>query len=75
MRAANFAERSKNWLTPANHNHLRITRILKSLRLLGLEPESAAFFRALAAIYPGQSAAANPAISATTFRFWQSAVT
>ena len=26
-----------NWCTEANHNHLRITRMLKSLRLLGLE--------------------------------------
>ena len=24
--AAHFAERAKNWLTPANHNHLRRTR-------------------------------------------------
>jgi hypothetical protein len=34
-RAPNFAERAENWLTPSNHNHLRITRILKSLKLLG----------------------------------------
>ncbi len=75
VRAINFAERSRSWLTPANHNHLRITRILKSLRLLGLEPEAAAFFRALAEIYREESAAAHPAISAATFRFWQSAAT
>lgn len=70
VRAANFPERSRNWLTPANHNHLRLTRMLKSLRLLGLEAESAALFGALEDIY---RAGAHDAISATTFRFWQSA--
>ncbi|HKT46112.1 MAG TPA: opioid growth factor receptor-related protein [Candidatus Acidoferrales bacterium] len=73
VRAGNFKERSRNWLTPGNHNHLRLTRILKSLRLLGLEAESAALFRALESIYRDDSAGASPAISATTFRFWQSA--
>src|SRR5947208_7865434 len=33
-RGANFEERAGNWLSPWNHNHLRITRILKSLRIL-----------------------------------------
>lgn len=42
-RAVSFAERSGNWITTSNHNHLRITRILKSLRLLGLEAEAVAF--------------------------------
>ena len=32
-----FEERSKVWLVVKNHNHLRLTRIIKSLRLLGLE--------------------------------------
>ena len=35
VRAKTFAERSRNWLTPQNHNFLRLTRILKSLSLLG----------------------------------------
>jgi len=48
LRAPFFAERAKNWVTPGNHNHLRITRVLKSLRLLGLEPETAGFFECLA---------------------------
>jgi hypothetical protein len=68
-RAPNFEERAQNWLMPGNHNHLRITRILKSLRLLGLEADADAFFEALAGLYrerPG-------AISSETFRFWQTA--
>jgi len=28
-------DRAKNWLRPQNHNFLRLTRILKSLTLLG----------------------------------------
>ena len=32
-----FEERSKVWLVVKNHNHLRLTRIIKSMRLLGLE--------------------------------------
>lgn len=67
-RAANFPERSQNWLRPGNHNHLRITRILRCLRLSGLEQESAAFFVCLRAIYEEL-----PGISAETFRFWTGA--
>ncbi len=68
-RSANFAARSANWLSPNNHNHLRITRILRALRLLGLEAHSQAFFGALTAVYKE-----NPSrITATTYDFWQRA--
>jgi len=66
-RAADF--RSKAWLTPGNHNHLRITRVLKSLRILGLEQDARAFFDCLAEIY----ASHRQAISPETFRYWQAA--
>jgi len=68
-RSGNFAVRSQEWLSPMNHNHLRLTRILRSLRLLGLEAESAALFRALAAIhqeFPGR-------ITERTFDYWKEA--
>jgi len=68
-RAPNFAARAQNWLWPMNHNHLRLTRILRSLRLLGLEAESAALFRALEAIhhdFPNR-------ITGRTFDFWRDA--
>lgn len=68
-RADNFRERTKNWLWPGNHNHLRITRILQSTQLLGLEAESVALFRALNAIYreyPNR-------ISSRTHAFWSNA--
>lgn len=35
-----FDVRSKIWLTKNNHNYLRLTRILKSLKLLGLKKYS-----------------------------------
>ena len=67
--AENFAVRSSNWLTPGNHNHLRLTRILRSLRLLGLEPEAQALFRVLSQLYeshPGR-------ITFKTYEFWKNA--
>jgi hypothetical protein len=38
-----------NWWCWMDHNHLRITRIIRSLRILGLEPEAETFFEALKA--------------------------
>ncbi|CAJ2509582.1 Uu.00g146080.m01.CDS01 [Anthostomella pinea] len=35
------------WVRRMDHNHLRITRIIRSLRVLGLEEEAKAFFEAL----------------------------
>jgi Opioid growth factor receptor (OGFr) conserved region len=68
-RAPTFAARAQNWLTPMNHNHLRLTRILRSTLLLGLEAESKALFHALNAVYrefPDR-------IPARTHAFWSSA--
>lgn len=72
-RAPDFETRSENWLSAGNHNHLRITRIIKCLHLLGLEPEALAFFGCLADIYAVEGRKPKPAISARTFRFWRSA--
>jgi len=36
-----------NWIRNTNHNHLRMTRVIRSLRVLGLEEEAVAFTRAL----------------------------
>lgn len=70
--AASYALRSRNWLTPYNHNHLRLTRLLRSLHLLGLEQESAALFAALETIYRKQSRSLQ-CISPETFHYWQRA--
>jgi hypothetical protein len=39
-RAPNFAAKAAGWLSPGDHNHLRITRILRCLTVLGLETET-----------------------------------
>ncbi len=69
----NFASRSATWLTTGNHNHLRITRMIKSLKTLGLGNEADALFACLRVIYQRQSARSTSPISARTFQFWQDA--
>jgi hypothetical protein len=68
-RARDFAAQGGGWLRPGDHNHLRLTRILASLRLLGLEDHSRALYQCLVAI-----ARDHPhAVSATTLGYWQRA--
>lgn len=73
-RASSFAVQSKTWLSASNHNHLRITRILRSMRTLGLETEVKALFDCLTDIYLEESTQDFPGISEETFRFWHAAV-
>jgi hypothetical protein len=74
VRAASYSERSRNWLWQGNHNHLRITRILKCLAALGLEAEARAFLACLTEIYEAEERKARPSISEETYRFWSTAV-
>ncbi len=64
-----FAQRS-HWVTPGNHNHLRLTRILTSAHTLGLETEARALLECLLAIGSSQ----RHAISETTIRYWKAAL-
>lgn len=68
-RAHNYEDRRANWLRPSNHNFLRITRILKSLSLMGLDPLAAAFFIRLRKIHAEES----ETIGSRTLEFWRSA--
>ncbi|KAH6713616.1 opioid growth factor receptor conserved region-domain-containing protein [Leptodontidium sp. MPI-SDFR-AT-0119] len=43
----NYDNHSDNWDVRFDHNHLRITRIIRCLRVLGLENEAQAFYAAL----------------------------
>ena len=43
----NFQNKKRNWCVLNNHNHLRITRILKSLKLFELDRYADAFYQAL----------------------------
>lgn len=72
-RSGDFAVRAARWLTPGNHNHLRITRILRSTYLLGLEAESGAFFQALREVYEEDQKKGRERISETTWEYWQRA--
>jgi hypothetical protein len=71
--AANFQQRAKIWMRPRNHNHLRITRILKSLSALGLVIEAREFERSLEQLYRDDPTM-REAVSQTTLHFWRSAV-
>jgi len=67
-----FASRARTWLHPGNHNHLRLTRIMQSLEVLGLRPDAAALQRCLL-----EDVAAGPGrdrISSTTLAFWRHAL-
>ena len=55
----------RNWVVGSDHNHLRITRILRSLRVLGLEREAEAFFVALRRVFEESGK-----IGSTSMMFW-----
>lgn len=68
--AEDFEAKARNWLTPYNHNFLRLTRILICLKTLGLPQWADALFHQLQAIYHTHQAI----IGAETFRYWSEAV-
>ena len=70
VRAPSFAERARNWLTPHNHNFLRLTRMLKSLALLGAGDRATQLLDCLEDIYREQPGV----VGSTTFGYWQTAV-
>jgi len=62
-------ERRSGVFTSPNHNWLRITRVLTSLRLLGLEADGQAFFACLQDLVKnGQARVSND-----TMAYWQNA--
>src|ERR1017187_3401283 len=73
-RAPNFATKATVWLSPGNHNHLRITRILRCLTVLGLETEAKALLSCLSEIYEEEQNKPMPAISDETMMYWRKAV-
>lgn len=68
--ARTWDSRSSEWVTLGNHNFLRITRILKSLSLLGLDYKAEVFLEFLEGLYK-----LHPdIITETTMNFWREAV-
>ncbi len=59
------------WLTPGNHNMLRLSRILRSLHLLGLQEEAVELLEELEALYEGGAATV---IGPVTLGYWRRAV-
>jgi len=60
----------KRWVTPQNHNFLRLTRILKSSMLMGAEPQARFLFRKLNDLYKTH----HEIITSKTVDFWKDAV-
>jgi hypothetical protein len=60
-----FDDVSRRWVRRFDHNHLRITRILRSMRVLGLALEAEALWRALDEVCDE-----NRAISKKSWTFW-----
>lgn len=46
-RGRHFTDRSHTWARHFDHNHLRMTRIIRSIRILGLEHEARLFYETL----------------------------
>src|SRR5262249_62364056 len=69
VRAPNYGERAFEWLTPHNHNFLRLTRVLTSLRELGLPEWSRALLRCLEGI-----TAEQPTVVYDSINYWRAAV-
>jgi hypothetical protein len=69
-RGRDFAARSAVWLTPFNHNYLRLTRILHSLKLLACADHADALFACLQDVYRDHA----DAIGEETFEYWKRAV-
>ena len=62
-------ERQSVWMTPGNHNYLRISRILGSLVLVELTKYAAAFLEALEQLYQKPTAAS--AIDEIAIWYWR----
>jgi len=66
-RPSNFANRSAIWRHP-NHNWLRVTRLLKSLRLLGFDKEAAAVWACLKELHENDGL-----VMEDSFSYWREA--
>jgi hypothetical protein len=69
VKGKDFDQKS-GWIYPRNHNYKRITRILKSLRLLGFEAEARCLYAALEEIYKTH----QRYIGHDVFAYWERAI-
>lgn len=71
VRGPRFAVAAARWLDPANHNHLRLTRILLFLGHAGLDTEAAGLLACLEDIAAQEG---SGKIQPRTLAFWRAAV-
>ncbi len=69
-RAETWKARKPHWVTRGNHNFLRLTRILTTLRLFGMDDHASALFAVLNDVYHTES---KDVIGSTTYRYWKQA--
>ncbi|HEU5175320.1 MAG TPA: opioid growth factor receptor-related protein [Gemmatimonadaceae bacterium] len=69
VRAPHWANAARNWLTPGNHNFLRLTRIMRSCSLLGLGDAARALHAALEEVYADEPRI----VGERTIGFWRRA--
>ena len=69
-RASGFARQSANWLSPGNHNLLRLTRIMRALAILGLADHARALQSTLLDIAAHEG---RDVVSETTLGYWRQA--
>lgn len=67
----NWTWRKREWLKANNHNHLRLTRILKSLKLFGLDDEAKELYIFLIDL---SSTNEGKCFSPQTIKFWKEAL-
>ncbi len=67
-----WEDRKAEWLFPEDHNHLRITRILSSLAILGLGDYARAFHEALERLCATEEGRRN--VTPRTRAFWSGAL-
>ncbi len=70
VKADDFDEKAQNWLTPRNHNFLRMSRLLRSMKLLGLEGLAKNLHKCLCGIYEENKIT----IGEITKQFWDEAI-
>jgi hypothetical protein len=69
-RMLRFYRETRWWLTSHDHNHLRITRILRSLYLLLGAEEARRFHNTILGLHKAAGSPVNP----RSLRFWEEAV-
>lgn len=69
-RLARFYAENDHWLVPYDHNHLRITRIILSLKLLVGRPEAEQFMKLILA----RAREAESHVSERSQRYWREAL-